>query len=197
MDELLSRVSVLWARLRAGRAGVAIERAQRRLRRGSAELQRGRLALFDRFRRSGRRAVGPVRPAVDATSSAARHVGDTIRPGTPPILYRDGMVTLDAEGVVVSGYYLPFGRRRIRYDEIRGVTEYPLTGGRQWRVHGFAWPRQWYHRDWRRAERGVGLKLETGGLLHPVLTPVEVDVVKQILAERLQTGGSPGRGRGA
>lgn len=186
MDELLSRISALRARLQARRAGVALERLQRRLRRLSADVQRSRLMLAARMRRS----VDPVRPAVDATSSAARHVSDTIRPGHPPILYRDGMVTLDEEGIVVSRYYLPFGRRRIRYDEIRGVIEYPLTGGRQWRVHGFGWPRQWYHRDWHRAERVVGLELQTDGLLHPVLTPIEVDVVKQILAERVTGDGS-------
>lgn len=190
MNELLSRMSVLWARLRAGRVGVRIERAQRRVRRTAAGLQRSRLALVGRVRRSWRRSVDPVRPAVDATSSAARHVGDAIRPGSPPILYRDGMVTLDEEGVVVSAYFLPFGRRRIRYDQIRRVSEYPLTGGRQWRVHGFGWPRQWYHRDWHRAERVVGLELETDAWLHPVLTPIEVDVVKQILAERIPAGGS-------
>lgn len=184
MDELLSRVSVLWARLRAGRLGVALERLQRRLRRLTAEVTRSRRVGGDRIRRSWRRGVDPVRPAVDATSSAARHVGDSIRPGTPPILYRDGMVTLDEEGIVVSAYFLPVGRRRIRYDEIKRVTEYPLTGGRQWRVHGFGWPRRWYHRDWHRAERVVGLELETDGWLRPILTPIEVDIVKQILAER-------------
>jgi hypothetical protein len=185
MDEVWSRVSATWARLRAGRVGVAVERVQRQARQVGDGLLRARRQLVERVRASWRRGVGPVRPAVDATSSAARHVGDTVRPGTPPILYRDGMVTLDEEGIVVSAYFVPTGRRRIRYDEIRRITEYPLTGGRQWRVHGFGWPRRWYHRDWHRAERVVGLELELDrGWLRPVLTPIEVDVVKQVLAER-------------
>lgn len=184
MDEVRSRMSALWARVRAGRLGVAIERLRRQLRRLAAAGQRTRRGGGDRVRRSWRRGVDPVRPAIDATSSAARQVGAAVRPGTPPILYRDGMVTLDVEGIVVSAYFLPVGRRRIRYDEIRRITEFPLTGSRQWRVHGFGWPQRWYHRDWHRAERVVGLELETDGWLHPILTPIEVDVVKQILAER-------------
>lgn len=189
MDELLSRLSVLWARVRAGRVGVLLERGRRQLRRLGDQLLRSRRVVVDGIRRSWRRGVDPVRPAVDATSSAARHVSDSVRPGTPPILYRDGMVTLDDEGIVVSAWFVPFGRRRIRYDEIRHISEYPLTGGRQWRVHGFGWPRRWYHRDWHRAERVVGLELETGAWLRPILTPVEVDVVKEILAERVPGAG--------
>lgn len=175
MDELWGRIAVLLARLEAGPAGVWLERARRATRRVSRRLGG-----------SVRRGVEPVRPAVDAATSVAQRFETAVRPGRPPILYSDGMVTLDPDGVVVSAYYLPFGRRRIPYGRIRGVAEYPLTRGREFRVHGFAWPRQWYHRDARRAERAVGLELVTDDLLRPVLTPDDVDVVKGILREQIE-----------
>jgi pyridoxal 5'-phosphate synthase pdxS subunit len=68
---------------------------------------------------------------------------------------------------------------------IRAVAEHPLTRGREFRLHGFVWPRYWYHRDARRAERGVGLELRTNALLWPVLTPADVDAVKDLIGERL------------
>lgn len=174
MDELWSRVAALWARLRASPVGVWV-----------GGLRRGVRQLFARLRRVRRRAVEPARPVVDAASTAAARIGGTVRPGHPPILYTDGMVTLDHDGVVISSYYLPFGRRRIAYERIRGFAEYPLSRGRGFRVHGFGWPRQWYHRDAQRSERVVGLELHTDNLLRPVLTPADVVAVKELLKAQL------------
>ena len=106
-------------------------------------------------------------------------------PGRPPILYRDPMMVLDRDGVVVSAYWFPMGRRRIRYERIRAVDPYPLSGARSYRVHGYGWPRQWYHRDAQRGERTMGLLLRTDGWLRPVLTPVEPGVVRQLLEEQI------------
>ena len=185
MDVLLSRLAAAWARVEAGPLGVPIERLRRRLRRTS-----------DRAEDGWRRGTAPARPAVEKAASAAHKVGEAARPGHPPILYRDGMVTLDREGVVVSGYYLPFGRHRIPYEHIRAVREHPLTSGREFRLHGFVWPRYWYHRDARRTERGVGLELQTNTLLWPVLTPKDVDAVKELITEQLDRrpdrDGAPG-----
>ncbi len=167
MEQLWSRLAALRARVDASRLGLLWRRESRRL------------------SHLWRRGVDPVRPAVDAASSAVRRVETAVRPGTPPILYTDGMVTLDHHGIVVSAYYMPFGRRRIPYARIRGVGEYPLTWGRAFRVHGFAWPRHWFHRDSRRGERAVGLELVTDDVLHPILTPVDVDAVREILDRQL------------
>jgi hypothetical protein len=174
MDALLSRLSALWARIEAGPLGVPIERLRRRWRRATGQAEEG-----------WRRGTAPARPAVDKAAATAHKAADAARPGTPPILYRDPMVTLDQYGVVVSGYYLPFGRHRIPYERIREVREHPLTRGREFRLHGFAWPRYWYHRDARRAERSVGLELRTDTLLWPVLTPKDVDAVKEIICEHV------------
>jgi hypothetical protein len=182
MDELLSRIAALRARLEAGPLGPTLERMQRGNMRVEAALRRGSARVSSRWRRG----TAPARPAVEKATSAAHKVGEATSPGRPPILYRDGMVTLDNEGVVVSGYYLPFGRHRIPYDRIRAVTEHPLTSGREFRLHGFVWPRYWYHRDARRSERGVGLELQTDTLLWPVLTPKDVDAVKELIGEQLE-----------
>ena len=181
MDELLSRLAALRARLEAGRLGPTLEGMQRVNAHIEAVLRRRIAKLGDRWRRG----TAPARPAVERAASAARKAGEAARPGSPPILYRDGKITLDHDGVVVSGYYLPFGRHRIPYDRIRAVTEHPLTRGREFRLHGFVWPRYWYHRDVRRAERGVGLELQTTALLWPVLTPDDVDAVKDLIGEQL------------
>lgn len=167
MFELRSRLAMWRAQFEASAFGTAWQRWWARLGRG------------------WRRGTAPVRPAVDAASSAARTAEAAVRPGTPPILYSDGMVTLDHQGVVLSSYYLPFGRRRIPYERIQRMAEYPLTHGREFRVHGFGWPRQWYHRDSQRAQRSVGLELVTDGVLHPILTPADVNAVKEIIADRI------------
>jgi hypothetical protein len=174
MDALLSRLSALWARIEAGPLGVPMARLRQRGRRATGRAEEG-----------WRRGTAQARPAVDKATATAHKAAEAARPGTPPILYRDRMITLDQNGVVVSGYYLPFGRHRIPYDSIREVREHPLTRGRQFRLHGYAWPRYWYHRDARRGERGVGLELRTDTLLWPVLTPKNVDAVKEIIAEHL------------
>lgn len=181
MDELLSRLAALRARLEAGPLGPTLERVQRGNARIEGALRRGIARVSHRWQRG----TAPARPAVAKATSAAHKVGDAARPGTPPILYRDGMVTLDRNGVVVSRYYMPFGRHRIPYERIRAVTEHPLTRGREFRLHGFVWPRYWYHRDARRSERGVGLELRTNTLLWPVLTPRDVDTVKELITEQL------------
>lgn len=95
------------------------------------------------------------------------------------------MVTIDDGGVVISSYYVPFGRRRIPFDEIVSVEEYPLSGGREYRVHGFGWPRHWYHRDPKRPERAVGLLLRTTGFVRPVLTPHDLDMVRELIEQRI------------
>lgn len=187
MDELLSRLAALRARLEAGPLGPTLERIERANMRIEAVLRQGIARVSSRWQRG----TAPARPAVEKAASTAHKVGEAARPGTPPILYRDGMITLDREGVVVSGYYLPFGRHRIPYGRIRAVTEHPLTSGREFRLHGYVWPRYWYHRDTRRAERGVGLELRTDTLLWPVLTPKDVDAVKELIREQLER--QPGR----
>lgn len=182
MDEYLSRLAALRARLEAGPLGPTLERMQRANVRIEAALRRGIARVSSRWQRG----TAPARPAAEKATSAAHKLGEAARPGHPPILYRDGMVTLDNDGVVISGYYLPFGRHRIPYDRIRAVTEHALTRGREFRLHGFVWPRYWYHRDARRSERGVGLELQTDTLLWPVLTPKDVDAVKELICEQLE-----------
>lgn len=174
MDALLSRLRAWLARIEAGPLGVPIDRMRRRWNRGTDKVGQG-----------WRQRTAPARPAVDKVSAAGRKAAEAARPGRPPILYRDPMITLDDDGVVVSGYYLPFGRHRIPYAHITDVREHPLTRGRQFRLHGFGWPRYWYHRDARRGERTVGLELRTDTWLWPVLTPADVDAVKEIVASRI------------
>jgi hypothetical protein len=174
VNELWSRVAALMARIEASAVGMRLSRARSRLRRATR-----------RVRSSWRSATQPVRVVAGPVRHAGRRSREAARPGRPPVLYRDGMVTVDGDGVVISSYYLPFGRRRIPFDHIRRVEEYPLSGGRAYRVHGFGWPRHWYHRDAKRAERSVGLVLHTTGFVRPVLTPRDLDAVKALIERRI------------
>lgn len=175
MEQLRSRLAALRARIEAGHFGTRV----------SAVVEQWTGGVR-RLRGAWRRATAPLRTAGGAVTGAGRTGREALRPGRAPVRYRDGMVTLDDDGVVISAYYVPFGRRRIAYDRIHGFEDYPLSGGREFRVHGFGWPRQWYHRDANRAQRTVGLLLHTDGLLSPVLTPADPDAVRTLLAARCE-----------
>ena len=107
--------------------------------------------------------------------------------------YHDGRITLDAHGVTLHRYYLPFGRKRIAYGDIRGVWQWPLSGARSYRVHGPGWGRVWYPHDPKRSQRGVGVLVDTGGWLRPVITPDEPKKVLALIRAELTNRESAGR----
>lgn len=114
------------------------------------------------------------------------------------LTYRDDVVRLDADGIVIRRYYWPLGRKRVDFDAIQAWHTFPLTGMARYRVHGWGYPRRWYHRDPERSSKEVGLELDTGAWLRPVITPVEPVTVLDLLREaghEADTGGTGRAGR--
>ncbi len=103
----------------------------------------------------------------------------------PGWLYADSVVRMGDDGIVISGYYWPIGRKRIPYIEIRGFASRPLRAWHgQYRVQGVDHRGRWYSRDRHRGEKEQAIDLTVGRLIHPVLTPDDVDAVLEILDQK-------------
>lgn len=99
------------------------------------------------------------------------------------VLYDDGHVRLDRDGVTIRRYYFPLGRsKRIPYARIRAVREWrmgPFTGkGRLW---GSGDLRHWAPLDLRRPRKETALALDLGRWVTPVVTPDDPARVLAIL----------------
>jgi hypothetical protein len=102
------------------------------------------------------------------------------------VLYDDGLVKLDRDGLTIRRYYFPLGTsKRIRYDQIRGVQMRHMgafTGkGRLWGTGDF---QHWFPWDSNRPRKDKALILDVGRRIRPVITPDDPDRVLAILQER-------------
>jgi hypothetical protein len=101
-------------------------------------------------------------------------------------LYTDTVVRMGEERIVINRYYWPVGRKRIPYTAIRGFTARPLNPWHgQFRVHGIDHRGRWYSRDRHRGEKERAIDLAVGKLIHPVLTPDDIDMVLGILERKV------------
>ena len=64
------------------------------------------------------------------------------------------------------------------------------------RLWGTANPRYWANLDLKRMRKSVGLVLDLGARVKPVITPDDCDAVEQIIRERAGLGPSDGSIRG-
>lgn len=102
------------------------------------------------------------------------------------VLYDDGKVVLDDDGVTLLRYYFPLGTaKRIPYQQIRKaeVREMGwLTGrGRGW---GSAHPGFWLPLDGGRFRKKELIALDVGGRVKPAFTPDDPAAVVRILEDR-------------
>ena len=102
------------------------------------------------------------------------------------VLYDDGLVKLDLDGLTIRRYYFPLGTsKRIPYARIKGVQERhmgALTGkGRLW---GSGDLRHWFPLDLRRPQKEKALLLEVGAWVRPVITPEDPERVLALLQGR-------------
>lgn len=104
--------------------------------------------------------------------------------------YDDGLLACQDVELVIRRYYFPFGlAKRVRYDRIRSVRQYALTGMTgKYRFWGSGNLTKWFNLDVRRHRKSVGIVLDLGGPMQPVVTPVDAD---QFLAA-LAAHGVPG-----
>jgi hypothetical protein len=101
------------------------------------------------------------------------------------VLHDHGRIACDDEGVVVGWYYL-WGQKRIPYSTIRAVNKRPLRRVRgRWRLWGSGDFTHWYNLDGNRPKKTVELEIDTGGRVHPVITPDD-HAVAAIVAQHVQ-----------
>ncbi|HTT58538.1 MAG TPA: hypothetical protein VMF33_00690 [Acidimicrobiales bacterium] len=107
--------------------------------------------------------------------------------------YSDGVVSCDAEGVDIKGYYFPWGTKHVAYGEIHGlqrVSMGSLTG--RWRIWGTANPTLWANFDPKRPKKRIGFILDADKRVRPFVTPDDPDAFESIVRERAHLG--PGSG---
>lgn len=104
------------------------------------------------------------------------------------VVYDDGLISCDEEGLVIRRYY-PWGAKRIPYDSIRGVEQLPLTGAsrvRRWRIWGSGDFVHWWNLDPGRTRKTTALVLDLGHHVRPTITPDDPQAVERILKEHLR-----------
>lgn len=103
------------------------------------------------------------------------------------VLYDDGLLKLDEEGLTIRRYYFPFATsKRIPYARVRGVQDRPmgsLTG--RWRWWGSGDFRHWAPLDPHRARKTRALVLDVGAWVRPVVSPEDPDRALAILRGRM------------
>jgi hypothetical protein len=105
------------------------------------------------------------------------------------MIYDDGRIACDDEGLVIRRYY-PWGAKRIAYTSVKGVQSLPLTGAsrvRRWRIWGSGDFVHWWNLDTSRRHKEIALVLDVGGRVRPTITPDDPQAVQRIIEDHLQT----------
>ena len=109
--------------------------------------------------------------------------------------YSDRWIDLTDEEIVIRGYYIPWGTKRIPYARVRHVTRVSLGAfnGRA-RVWGTANPGVWASLDPRRPSKRSGFLIDHGRAVTPLITPDDPGRAEAALRAHLPggvvTGGS-------
>ena len=111
----------------------------------------------------------------------------TISEVSGTVLYDDGGLLLDEDGVTIRRYYFPWaGSKRISYRELRDVEARPmgaLTGrGRIW---GTTVPGYWLPLDLGRPRKQTLVVLDIGRRVRPAVSPDDPDRVLALLRDRM------------
>jgi hypothetical protein len=99
--------------------------------------------------------------------------------------YDDGLIACSDAGLVIRRYGAFLRPKKVAYADIRGVTQVGLSGlsfGR-WRIWGSTDLRHWFNFDWHRPKKHVGLVLDLGKPVEPVITPDDPQRVVAVLRE--------------
>ena len=85
--------------------------------------------------------------------------------------YDDGRVACTGDEIVIGGYYMFHGAKRIRYSDIREVRSVPLGTMGKWRIHGSGDMVHWFNFDPHRPRKDTALVIYLDGKIKPVITP--------------------------
>lgn len=96
------------------------------------------------------------------------------------MVYDDGLVACTADALVIRRYYFPLATtKHVPYAMIRSVRPCAVGRGRIWGSGDFI---HWRNLDLRRPRKDVGLIIDTGHRVKPVITPDDPDEVIRELA---------------
>lgn len=109
------------------------------------------------------------------------------------MLYDDGLVTLDEEGVTLRRYYLWGAAKHIPYATIASVRRRSMSAvtGR-WRIWGSGDLVHYWPLDTKRPGKSEAIEVDTGHHWIPTFTPDDPERVARILDEHT-VGKDPGR----
>ena len=101
------------------------------------------------------------------------------------MLYDDGRISCDEEGLVIGWYYL-WGRKRIPYRSIASFDTFAMSRLRgKWRIWGSGDFVHWWNLDPHRVSKRMALVIDIGQRVRPTITPDDPDAVERILNQRL------------
>lgn len=104
---------------------------------------------------------------------------------TEGLLYDDGRIACDDEGVTIRWYYL-WGHKRIPFRAIRSARTFPLGPMRgRWRLWGSGDFVHWYNLDGSRPKKTTGIEIDTGERVRPCITPDDAEALARIIAEHV------------
>ena len=103
--------------------------------------------------------------------------------------YSDRWIDLTDDEIVIRGYYIPWGTKRIPYDRIRHVTRVSLGAltGRA-RIWGTANPGVWASLDPGRPRKRAGFLIDRGANVTPLITPDDPEAAERALRAHLPEG---------
>lgn len=104
------------------------------------------------------------------------------------MLYDDGKIVCDETGLRITGYYFPWGTKRIPFTSIRSFTRRPLTlAAGKWRIWGSGDFVHWWNLDTGRPRKDAAFVLNTGRRIRPSITPDDPDAVERILTGHVRS----------
>lgn len=94
--------------------------------------------------------------------------------------YDDGLVACAADALIIRRYYFPLATsKRVPYSDIRSMRPCASGRGRIWGSGDFV---HWRNLDVRRPRKTMGLVIDTGHRIKPVITPDDPDEVIRVLS---------------
>jgi hypothetical protein len=101
------------------------------------------------------------------------------------VLYEDNYIICDDDAITINWYYFPVGSKRIAYNKIRQLEQENMDfwsgAGRIW---GMGLTPHWFHLDPNRPNKNRCLIVDDGEWVKSVITPENLDRVKEILQEK-------------
>jgi hypothetical protein len=101
------------------------------------------------------------------------------------VLYDDGSIACDDDGLVIRRYYPWGGAKRIPYTAIRSLRRRPLRAiSGKWRIYGSGDLVHWWNMDAKRPGKDEAIEIDIDRHFVPTITPDDVEKVASVLEAR-------------